>query len=474
MNMITLLLTAFCSMTLVAIDKPNIIFMISDDQAWDGLSIAMHPNMDKSKHAYIQTPNLAKLANEGMRFSAAYAPSPVCAATRISLQTGKSPAALHWTKAAKSVTEKNNYPLIPPVNIRDIPESEVTIGEILQSQNYLTAHFGKWHINGGGPAKHGYDEHDGDIGNEYAANYAGDNPVDIFGMVKRSINFMERAQREQKPFYLQLSFHALHAPQNALESTIEKYKILAPKGNEKEIGRAALSENLDSGIGILLTSLERLKLTKNTYIIYMSDNGSGGKKGPLRGGKGDAWEGGIRSPMIVKGPHIKAGTWCHQRVVGYDWYPTFCDWAGIKKLPRHIEGGKLNDVLTSNKKGIIHRTREELVFHFPHYQGDTPHTALFLGDYKLMKFYESERLFLFNIKKDISESNDLSSILPEMTDQMHKRMIKYLDEVNAQLPTSNQNYDPNKPSISNKGKKGSKEKKGGKGKNKASKNSFDK
>jgi arylsulfatase A len=458
MNKIILLLALLYSISLMGAEKPNIIFMMSDDQGWDGLSTQMHPEMSNSKHSYIQTPILEKLATEGMRFSAAYAPSPVCSATRISLQTGKSPAALNWTKVAKSMTSKSNYPLIPPVNIRNISASEITIGESLQSAGYLTAHYGKWHINGGGPEKHGYHEHDGDIGNEYAANYAGANPADIFGMAERASNFMAKAKKARKPFFIQMSFHALHAPQNAIKETVEKYQKLNPKGREKEIGRAAISENLDTGVGVVLEALEKLKLEKNTYVIYMSDNGSGGKKGPLRGGKGGAWEGGVRSPMIVRGPEIAVNSWCHERVVGYDWYPTFCYWAGLKKLPAGIEGGNLNQVLVNEGKGIIKRVRKELVFHFPHYQGDTPHTALFLGDYKLMKFYETGELHLFNIKKDISESKNLVSKYPEKTQELYSRMQKYLVDVNAKVPVKNTEYDPTKPSIS--------DKKGGKGKDK--------
>lgn len=431
--------------------------MMADDQGWNGLSVQMHPDMENSKHPYIQTPVLAKLASQGMRFSNAYAPSPVCSPTRISLQTGKSPAALNWTKAAKTVNKEANFPLIPPQNIRELPASEITIGEILQTAGYMTAHYGKWHINGGGPGKHGYDDHDGDIGNEYAENYDDPNPADIFGMANRASGFMARAQKAGKPFFIQMSFHALHAPQNAIKTTVEKYKKLNPKGNEKEIGRAAISENLDSGVGIVLDALKKLGLEKNTYVIYMSDNGSGGKKGPLRGGKGDAWEGGIRSPLIVRGPGIMSNSWCHERVVGYDWYPTFCRWAGINNLPKGLEGGDLSRLLASGKNVKITRKHPGLLFHFPHYQGDTPHTAYIAGDWKIIKFYESGKVYLFNITKDISESKDLSSQYPEITRRLSLKMKQYLTEVNAQYPVKNASYDPTKESISEKGKKRNKE-----------------
>ena len=162
--------------------RPNIVFMLSDDQSWDGLSATMHPEFSGSRSRLAQTPNLEKLSREGMRFSAAYSPAPVCSPTRIGLLTGRSPAALHWTKAARSVSAADGYKLIPPVSIRQIPTAETTFAELLKSAGYTTAHYGKWHLNGGGPGAHGFDEHDGNLGNEHAAKFSDPNPVDIFGM----------------------------------------------------------------------------------------------------------------------------------------------------------------------------------------------------------------------------------------------------------------------------------------------------
>lgn len=443
-----LLLLAFVGTEVTAADRPNIVFMMSDDQAWNGLSVAMHPELEWSKSPIVETPNLEKLASQGMRFSAAYAPASVCSPTRISLQTGKSPAAMHWTKAAPAVPGQK---MIEPRNIRQLDRGEVTIGELLRDAGYATAHYGKWHINGGGPAAHGYDEGDGEIGNEYAGRFGDPNPADIFGMANRAAAFMEKSHRANKPFFIQMSWHALHAPQNALKTTLAKYaKKMGGSVDDKRVGSAAIAENLDTGVGMVVDAVDRLGLAANTFVIYMSDNGSGGgggrgRRGGLSGGKGSVWEGGIRSPLIIRGAGVPADSWCHTRVVGYDFYPTYCQWAGVptSKLPLGIEGGSIAGLLASGK-GEVKRSRQEMIFHFPHYQsGDGPHSALLLGNYKLIKFYENKRLALFDVAKDISEQNDLAAQMPEKTAELDGLLMQYLDDVDAQMAVPNPRYDPN-------------------------------
>lgn len=444
-----------------AADRPNIVFMMSDDQAWNGLSVAMHPELAWSKNSVVDTPNLEKLAAQSMRFSAAYAPASVCSPTRLSLQTGKSPAALHWTKAAPAET---GHRMLEPRNVKQIDRNETTIGELLQSAGYATAHYGKWHINGGGPAANGYDDGDGDIGNEYAHQYGDPNPADIFGMAKRAIVFMDKNKQAGKPFFIQMSWHALHAPQNAMKATLAKYaQRMNSSEDDKRVGSAAIAENLDTGVGMVVDAIDRLGLADNTFVIYMSDNGSGGggggmggkggARGGLSGGKGGVWEGGIRSPFIIRGPGIPAGSWCHERIVGYDLFPTYCEWAGIpaSKLPENIEGGSIVNLLDDGK-GAVKRPREEMIFHFPHYQGgDGPHSALFLGNLKLMKFYEDNRLALFDIAADISEQNDLSQQMPQKAKELDKLLVQYLHDIDAQMAKPNPDYDPSQEPAARKG-----------------------
>jgi arylsulfatase A-like enzyme len=243
--------------------RPNIILMLADDQGWNGTSVAMHPDAPGSKSDVHKTPNLEKLAAQGMRFSAAYAPAPVCSPTRISILTGRSLAALHWTKAAPPEAGRK---LIEPTNVKNVSESEITLPELLRDAGYATAHYGKWHINGGGPAKHGYDDSDGNTGNEEAFKYTDPNPVNIFGMVKSATAFMEKSKKAGKPFYIQMSWNALHAAGNANKATLAKYAKLN-LGNEKRIQVAAITEDLDTGVGALLKAINDLELTGTTYVI---------------------------------------------------------------------------------------------------------------------------------------------------------------------------------------------------------------
>lgn len=433
-----------------ATERYNILFMLSDDQAWNGLSTPMHPDVPTSKHDVIQTPRLQRLAQQGISFSAAYAPSPVCAATRISLQVGQTPARLHWTKAAKSVSADDGFRMIPPINIRDIPDDAVTIAEVLKANGYATAHYGKWHINGGGPGKHGYDEHDGDIGNEHAHQFADPNPADIFGMADRAVAFMKNSSQGNKPFFIQMSWHALHAPQNALKKSVEKYEQLMPNGNEKSIGTAAISEDLDTGVGVVLDAIERLKIADRTYVVYMSDNGSGGRslRGTLSGGKGSLREGGIRVPLIVRGPGIPANSFSHERVVGFDLFPTFCDWASVDDTdrPKGLEGGSIASICSQAPDATVKRPRPELVFHFPHYQSDDgPHSAIMLDKFKLLHLYESGQSLLFDLSVDRGEWTDLATSLPDHHASLRQRLAAYLKEVNAQMPVPNPKFDPDNP-----------------------------
>ncbi|MYD60953.1 MAG: sulfatase [Gemmatimonadetes bacterium] len=438
---------AFGQVTSKRPKQSNFIFMVSDDQGWDGLSVQMHDAVAGSKSDFYRTPNIEKLAQQGMRFSAAYSPAPVCAPTRCSLQTGKSPAQNHWTKASPILTARDGRKFIPPMHGKNLASDETTIAEMLKQAGYTTAHYGKWHLGGGGPGRHGYDVHDGNTGNRDAAPFVDPNPVDIFGMSRRANALMEENTKAGKPFFIQLSYYALHYPQNALASTRQAYEKRLRGRSYREINRAAITEDLDTGVGMIMDQVEKLGIGDHTYLIYMSDNGAGGRgRGVLRGGKGSLWEGGIRVPLIIQGPGIEPNTFCDERVVGFDLFPTLCELGGVSQpLPTGIEGGSITSLL-SGGKGMVERPREELVFHFPHYQsGDGPHSAILLDDYKLIKLYETDKLHLFDLSKDIGEENDLAGRKPEVVTKLHDRLNAYLASVDAQMPQPNPYYDPSWP-----------------------------
>lgn len=447
---VTALLLSVWQQNVVANEqRPNIVFMLADDQGWNETSVQMHPEIPDSKSDFCQTPWLEKLASQGMRFSAAYAPAPKCAPTRLSLQTGMSPAQNHMTYGSRSVTAADGYRLIPPQDIRNISDDVTTIAEVLRKAGYATAHYGKWHIGGGGPGRHGYDEHDGDIGNEYAFKFADPNPVDIFGMAERAEAFMEKHSEEGKPFFIQMSWHALHAPHNAMKATLEKYQNLPAGRLHRDPQRAAINENLDEGVGRVMQAIERLGIGDNTFLIYMSDNGGSGRKGgPLAGGKSVVLEGGIRIPLIVRGPGVQGNSWCHTPVVGYDFFPTFCEWAEAMGLPSTIEGGSIVSLLNGTGEAV-NRPRDELVFYFPHYHSaDGPHAAIRSGDLKLIRFYETDKSALFDLSKDIGERNDLASSMPDDVKRLNQQLTAYLNAVGASLPRLNPDHDPTKTAQS--------------------------
>jgi arylsulfatase A len=447
-----------------AADRPNIILLLADDQGWDGLSVEMAPGVAGSRGAIYETPNLEKFAAQGMRFSNAYAPAPVCSPTRISLQTGRSPAALHWTKAAPPEPGRK---LREPTLVKQIEAAEVTIGELLKRAGYRTAHYGKWHIRGGGPGQHGYDEHDGDTANENAYEFRDPNPVDIFGMADRAAAFMAKSQAAGKPFFIQLSWNALHASENALEATLAKYAQRLGGRDDRRTSVAAITEDLDTGVGRVLAAIDRLGLAGTTYVIYTSDNGSGGgggkgggRAGGLSGGKGSVWEGGVRVPFIIRGPGIAADSWCHVPIVGYDLLPTFCEWAGVPaaSLPKAVEGGSIAGLVAHEGRGTVARPRDELLFHFPHYQsGHTPHSAIRVGNLKLIKLYEDDSVRLFDLDADRGERDDLAATRPAAAVRLRRRLEESLAAVQAQLPSPNPDFDPARPPApAKRGKRGGK------------------
>jgi arylsulfatase A-like enzyme len=245
-----------------------------------------------------------------------------------------------------------------------------------------------------------------------------------------------------------MSYYTLHLPENALKSSLARFEKKPAGNTHHDPARAAITYDLDTGVGCLLDAITELGLDQNTYVIYMADNGGGGGKGgkgqqgKLHGGKGGLWEGGIRVPFIVRGPGIVPNSWCHQPVVGYDLFPTFCHWAGVKeKLPEKIDGGDLMPLLMGGKDSV-RRADSAMLFHFPHYQGAPPQSSIRDGDLKLIISYENHARQLYDLSKDIAEQNDLAASRKEDADRLEAELRARLTECGAKLPQPNPAYDP--------------------------------
>ena len=439
---------AFCAATP---SRPNFVFILGEGHGWSSTSVRMGDAVPESRSTFVRTPNVEKLAQTGMRFANFYAPSPRCTPSRVALFTGKSPAQLHMTfigEGRKDSGGVGNTRVIPPSASMELPTSETTLAKLLQHAGYATAHFGKWHMGRANPSQHGYDENDGANGNGGPDNVDNPHPKQLFAMTGRGRDFMARQVKAGKPFYLQLSHYASRHGGDARPESIAAVKSWG-NVDERDMGTAAADLDLDVAFGMVLKKLDELGIAKNTYVIYTTDHGTPGKNPPFAGGKGTVSEGGLRVPFIIRGPGIKAGACSHVRAVGEDLVPTIAELAHVTEpLPNGIEGGSLVPVLTNAGSGAVQRPREEFVVHFPHYDKDAigPASAILLGDFKLVRVYETGMLKLFNIAGDPGERHDLAQEMPDKAKELNQRLSEYLSAVNAQMPTANPNYDPAMPS----------------------------
>ena len=425
------------------ITSPNFILFLADDQGWNGTSVKMMDKEPLSKSDFYNTPNLNELASKSVRFSDAYAGAPVCAPSRYSIQFGKTPARLSLIRVGM------NSDHIPHEEFKSIPKA---LKEV--NPNYVTAHFGKWGI-GGSPKILGYDLSDGTTKNKDGGfvnnkdqwlNTIMDDPKKIFSLTEKAVSFIEDNVNNNKPFFLQISHYAVHASLQMRQESLNKFQNKEKGQYQKNSGFAAMTLDLDEGLGILLKKVKELGIEDNTYIIYMSDNGSvpnipGAKKYtfsynfPLSRGKWDAMEGGIRVPLIISGPGIDAPKEVNIPVSGSDLLPTITDLAGGDNITfDHIDGGSLKKVILSDNTNFVERDVDGIFFHVPYKNGialKRPHSAVRRGDYKLIKFQDNGEILLFNITEDLKEENNLLSSNKKIAKNLEKILDNYLDKVDA-------------------------------------------
>lgn len=435
-------------------DRPNIVLILGEAQGWASMSEPLDDRDVKgSKSDFIQTPNLDSIARAGMRFSDFYAASPRCTPTRAALVTGKSPAQLHMTFVNEGKKDGGVNPgdkVIAPSCTTELPAKIETMATLLKRAGYATAHFGKWHLGRTNPREHGFDENDGANSNGGPDDVESPNPKQAYAIAKLGMDFITRQAQAHRPFFLQISQYPGRGQENALPETVEAVKRrLGSRMDYQRIGLAAGDEEIDKTIGLVLAKLKETGALANTYLIYTADHGAQGRNsnGSLSNGKGTVWEGGLRVPLLIAGPGIKAGAFSHVRASTVDILPTVMELAGLKvdALPKDIEGGSLVGVLKQDDAAPVSRPREELVIHFPHYDKDDlgPASAILLREYKMIRFFEEDsRRRLFDVSKDLREEHDLAAKKPDVIAALEKRLNGYFTAMQAGVPTPNPNYVP--------------------------------
>lgn len=441
-KLLVFILAASWKLAPLTADQPNFVFIQGEGQGWASTSVQLDPDEPGSKSNSFSTPNLERLAREGIRFSNYYAPSPRCTPSRATYFTGLSPALLHMTFTAAGGDTGGK--VIEPRVLQELPTTTRTIAEILKDAGYATAHFGKWHVGRADPRVHGFDESDGATSNAGPENSANPNPKQAYGMAKRGIIFIERQAKAGRPFYLQLSQYGGRSEADAMPETFERVLRLGLGRDDRSVGAAAVALDMDITIGRVLDTLDQLGIANNTYVIYTADHGTPGRNGPLQGGKGGLWDGGLRIPLLIRGPGAAAEKHCGVRVTGADLVPTIADLAGATDaLPREVEGGSLKQLLADPQHGIVARPRDEVVFHFPHYDKDPlgPVSAIIVDNFKLIRIYENDSYLLFDLSKDIGERNDLSGSHGDKVRELSARLTSYLDSVDAGMPVKRSDND---------------------------------
>ena len=435
--------------------RPNIIFILADDLGW--ADVGCYGN------TYNETPNIDKLAHQGMRFTQAYAAAPVCSPYRAALMTGQYPARV-------GITDYMRWESDP------LSTNHVTFTELLQRAGYKTGLIGKWHLTGykdkGAkdevhPAEHGFDEtilwekekRDKNFHGWY--NVANKYITDELG--KEAVQLIERWK--DKPFFLYLSHYAVHTWLGGKGHLANKYRFkkgtgryaMGPYRDTKKVWKeqyvtpslAAVLESLDQTVGMVLNKLDQLGLSDNTIVVFTSDNGGEEfvtSNEPLRAGKSTLYEGGIRVPFVIRWPDkIPANTMNEIPTCNFDFYPTFLEAAGILPDPEQKLDGK--SILPVLKDPESKFTQETFYWHYPlekkHFLGGRSSGAIRHGDWKLIEYFDTGEIELYNLAKDISEKQNLADQNMAKKDEMYKLLVEWRKKNNFVIDPKCANYNPN-------------------------------
>lgn len=434
----------------------NVIVMLVDDMGWTDLGCF-------GSDLY-ETPHIDRLAEQGMKFTDAYAACTVCSPTRAALMTGLSPARLHltnWLPGTNShgpFTVKDNW-------TKHLEGRYTTIAEALNAGGYYTALIGKWHLAAHNtkhvdfdPLTHGFDANIGggpsgmprSFFHPYGGNRvavaamgplppggkAGDYLTDR--LTDETLTII-RAQ-QKSPFFIYLSYYNVHKPDHAKKDDVAYFeKKVRADMRHKNTAFAAKVKSVDDSVGRIVAELKKLGIEDRTTLIFTSDNGgqSSTVNVPLRSGKGSSYEGGVRVPLIVKGPAVKnPGTVSSEPVTTVDFYPTILELAKTKGEPQHndkLEGRSLVPLL---QDASVTLDRESIYWHYPHTHpgGAKPYAAIRSRDWKLIEFLNGRRAELYHLSQDIGEANDLAAKHPEKVAMLRASLHAWQKRVGAQVP----------------------------------------
>lgn len=442
-------------------ESPNFVFILVDDLGWSDLGV--------QGSEFYRTPNIDGLARSGMRFTSGYAACPVCSPSRAAILSGKYPARMDTTDWF-GANRKGR--LLPAHYVDRLPLEEVTLAEVLRENGYKTFFAGKWHLGAEpfSPENQGFEVNVGGIergspSGGYFSPYKNpklkDGPEgeclpDRLG--DEVVRFIEANQ--DQPFLAYLSFYSVHTPLQTKDELKSRYdqqvEALSPEEEFKPVCPqrsnqarqvqnhpvyAGMIQSVDENVGKILRKLNQLGLSENTVICFTSDNGglstSEGRPTsnlPLKAGKGWLYEGGIRVPFFIRWPGVtQPESISDCPVIGNDFYPTILEMAGIARRPdQHRDAISLAPLLDGRTSSL---DREALFWHYPHYgnQGGRPGSAIRIGDYKLIEFFEDNTCELYNLKDDIGEHRDLAAAMPERVEMMKQRLHSWRESVDAKM-----------------------------------------
>ncbi len=437
-------------------DRPNIVFILADDLG--------HTDVASYGSAYYETPHLDAMAKQGMRFSHGYTAGPNCQPTRAALMSGQYGARTGvYTVGSTDRFDWTSRNLRPADNVTTLPASKVIVAQALKNAGYATGMFGKWHLGEQGqahPGKRGFDEAIVTAGKHFDF---GTNPKTAYPpgtyladfLTDKAADFIRR--NKARPFFLYLPHFGVHSPHQAKKELIEKFRPKKPSGGHRDPTYAAMLASVDESVGRLLTLLDELDLSKKTLVIFSSDNGGVGgyeregikggsitDNAPLRGGKGMLYEGGVRVPYIFRWPGtIPAGSSSDQAIHSVDLYPTLLAVTATPPPASHpLDGVSYLGLLKTGGKEVL--ARKALFWHFPGYLGAAggtwrtlPAGAVRAGDWKLIEFFEDNRVELYDVRNDVGQKKDLAADKPEKVKELRATLVAWRQSLKAPMPTPN-------------------------------------